>query len=168
MVAILQNIRSLFNVGSIFRTADAMGFEKIYLCGITPAPTDRFGNKRKEIAKVALGAQDYVPWEKIGYLPSASRTISLIKKLKKEGYQIIALEQSKKSIFLNQYKSPKNKKIALIVGNEVKGLANSILKHCDKILEIPMYGRKESLNVAVAFGIAAFFLKINSKTGQKD
>jgi|SRR3989344_814993 len=92
IVAILHNIRSLYNVGSIFRTADAAGVEKIYLCGITPAPADRFGKIRPQFAKVALGAERYVKWEKIG---SASK---LIDKLKKEGHKIFALEQSEKSI----------------------------------------------------------------------
>jgi len=160
MVAILQNIRSLHNVGSIFRTADAASFEKIYLCGITPTPLDRFGKKQKDLAKVALGAEDYVKWEKVGNSPKANKTILLIKKLKKEGYQIIALEQDKRSIPYFKFK-PKNKKIALILGDEVKGISKSILKYCDLIIEIPMYGKKESLNVSVAFGIAAYYIKTN-------
>jgi tRNA G18 (ribose-2'-O)-methylase SpoU len=174
MIALLYNIRSLYNVGSIFRTADAAGFKKIYLCGITPSPLDRFGSKRKELAKVALGAEDYLPWEKIGgsLLPQA--TISLIKKLKKEDFLVCAAEQDKKSVPLDKF-IKKNKKIALIVGDEVRGIPKSILKYCDYILEIPMHGAvirqshhprhtshgKESLNVSVAFGIVAF--KISGK-----
>lgn len=161
MVALLYNIRSLYNVGSIFRTADAAGFEKIYLCGITPTPLDRLGNKKKELVKVALGAEDYLPWEKIGGSPSPQAIISLIKKLKKESFLICAIEQDNKSIALNKSHN-KNKKIALIIGDEIRGVSKSILKYCDYILEIPMLGKKESLNVSVAFGIAAF--KISQKS----
>lgn len=154
MIAVLHNIRSLHNVGSIFRTADAAGIEKLYLCGITPEPMDRFGKIRQQLAKVSLGAEKTVPWERC---VSTSR---LIDKIKKDGYKILAIEQSKKSIpYYTQY--PKRytlPKIVLILGNEVKGLPPAILKKCDKILEIPMRGKKESLNVAVAFGIVVFRL----------
>lgn len=159
MIAILQNIRSLYNVGSIFRTADAVGIKKIYLCGITPTPLDRFGNKRKDLAKVALGAEDYIKWEKIGSSATPNAAISLIKKLKKDDYKIIAVEQDKRSIPYNQLRVKSLKsKAALIMGDEVRGISESILKHCDHILEIPMRGEKESLNVSVAFGIVAFSL----------
>ncbi len=154
MIAILYNIRSLHNVGSIFRTADAAGIEKLYLCGITPAPVDSFGKVHPQLAKVALGAERYVPWEKIG---SVSK---LIDKLKSDGCKIFAIEQSKKSI--PYYKLSRfyilDSRLCLIVGNEVRGLPKTILAKADKILEIPMRGRKESLNVAVAFGIAVFHL----------
>ena len=163
MVAILQNIRSLHNVGSIFRTADAAGLAKLYLCGITPAPIDRFGKVRPQLVKVALGAERYMPWEKV------SGAARLIDKLKNDGFKIFALEQSKKSIPYFKLKvSAKGGsalggkslklKVALIVGNEVRGLPRTILLKADKILEIPMRGRKESLNVAVAFGIVVFHL----------
>ncbi len=174
MVAILYNIRSAYNVGSIFRTADATGIEKIYLCGITPAPIDEFGRPRQQIIKVSLGAEKYVKWQRV------KMTGKLIDKLKKEGHQIFAIEQDEKSIPYNKvkgkWKTEKEKaKFALIVGNEIKGLPKSILKKADKILEIPMRGAmvrqvlhpryndcgKESLNVAVAFGIVAFHLVIN-------
>ena len=162
MIALLYNIRSLHNVGSIFRTADAVGIEKIYLCGITPAPTDVFGRPSQQLTKVSLGAEKYVAWEKIGSASSPQATVKLIDKLKKDGYKILAIEQNKNSIPYNKLKYSKTKKpenkIALIVGNEIKGLPKSILKKADKILEIPMHGRKESLNVAVAFGIVAFHL----------
>lgn len=158
MFVILHNIRSLHNVGSIFRTADAAGVEKIYLCGITPEPVDRFGKIRPRLAKVSLGAEKYVQWEK------CKATSKLIDKLKNPqvggGYKILAIEQLKKSI--PYYKLPKsyilNSKICLILGNEVRGLPATILKKADKILEIPMRGEKESLNVAVAFGIVAFHI----------
>lgn len=154
MITILHNIRSLYNVGSIFRTADAAGVEKIYLCGITPAPIDQFGKYRLPLTKVSLGAEKYVAWKKIG------STTKLIDTLKGEGYKIFSIEQSKKSI--PYFKLSKsyilNSKFCLILGNEIKGLPLAILKRSDKILEIPMKGRKESLNVAVAFGIIAFQL----------
>lgn len=151
MVIVLYNIRSLHNVGSIFRTADAAGISKIYLCGITPAPLDRFGKPRSQLAKVSLGAEKYVPWEK------RKSTVGVVRDLKKHGLKILALEQSKHSI--PYFKMSSDKNIALILGNEIKGLPFSILRLADKILEIPMHGRKESLNVAVAFGIAVFHLR---------
>ncbi|TSC82906.1 MAG: tRNA/rRNA methyltransferase SpoU [Parcubacteria group bacterium Gr01-1014_19] len=153
MVAILHSVRSLHNVGSIFRTADAAGIEKLYLCGITPTPFDRFGAVRQQVGKVSLGAEKTVPWEKI------ASTTRLIDKLKKEGYKIFALEQSTKSIPYNKVGAlTRQSRVALVVGHEVKGLPAAILKKADRILEIPMVGEKESLNVAVAFGIMAFRL----------
>ncbi len=152
MVAILHNIRSLHNVGSIFRTADAAGVEKIYLCGITPTPLDKFGTVRQQVAKVSLGAEKSVPWER------AASTSRVIDRLKKEGYKIFAVEQSKKSIPYHKATIPGNSRVALVVGHEVRGLSPAILKKADKILEIPMAGKKESLNVAVAFGIVVFHL----------
>lgn len=153
VVVILHNIRSLYNVGSIFRTADAAGVEKIYLCGITSEPVDRFGKIRPQLAKVALGAEKTVPWEKCG---SAAR---LIDKLKSHGCKIFAIEQAKNSVLYYRITSRQAQgKIALVLGNEIKGLSRAILRKADKILEIPMRGRKESLNVAVAFGIVVFGL----------
>ena len=154
MIAILHNIRSLHNVGSIFRTADAVGVEKIYLCGITPGPVDRFGKVRPQIAKVSLGAERTVPYEKV------SSVVDMIKRLKKEKYKILALEQSPRAISYQKFKTQKGKRYALIVGNEVKGLPKIILKKADTVLKIQMFGKKESLNVAVAFGIAAFRLRL--------
>lgn len=144
-------------MGSIFRTADAAGVEKLYLCGITPTPLDRFGVVRQQVGKVSLGAEKSVPWEKVA---STSR---LINKLKNPpaggGYKIFALEQSKKSIPYNKIGViPRDNRVALLVGHEVKGVPAAILKKADKILEIPMRGKKESLNVSVAFGIAVFKL----------
>jgi 23S rRNA (guanosine2251-2'-O)-methyltransferase len=139
---ICQNIRSLFNVGAIFRTGDAFGVDKIYLTGITGRPP------RKEISKVALGAENYLPWE------YHKQPVRLIKKLKEDGVKIVALEQVKgKSIDLNTWK-PKFP-IALVLGYEPVGLPKNIIALADEIIEIPMYGQKESLNVGVAFGIAA-------------
>ncbi len=155
-VAVLHNIRSLHNVGSIFRTADGAGMRKIYLCGITSAPVDSFDKPVPQLVKTSLGAEKYVEWEKF------SSAAKLIGKLKKEGYEIIAVEQDKKSVPLDKFKARK-KKICLIVGNEVSGLPKPILKLADRILEIPMFGKKESLNVSVAFGIAAYHLAAGSR-----
>lgn len=151
-VVLLENIRSLHNVGSIFRTADAAGASKIYLSGITPSPLDRFGRPDPRLAKVALGAEKTVAWEKTS---SAARTISA---LKKDNFMIVALEQDERSISYKRLKPRKNAKIALILGEEVKGIRRTLLTKCDRIIEIPMRGKKESLNVSVAFGIAAFEL----------
>ena len=145
----LHNIRSRYNVGSIFRTADAAGVDKIYLCGITPTPP------HSRISKVALGAEDYISWEKYW------QTGRLLNKLKKEKVQITALEQSKKSISYNKFK-PKFPQ-ALVLGAEVDGLPKSLIKKCDKIIEIPMHGKKESLNVSVACGVALFEIINNNR-----
>ena len=147
-ILILHNIRSAQNVGAIFRTADAVGIAKIYLFGWTPAPLDRFGRKRQDIAKSALGAEDLIPWEQKKSLPV------LMSKLKREKYSIIAIEQDKNSV---EYKKVKlRRKNAFIVGTEVSGVPKNILKKCDIIAEIPMRGKKESLNVSVATGVALF------------
>ena len=147
-ILILHDIRSAENVGAIFRTADAVGIDKIYLTGYTPAPVDRFGRKRKDIAKSALGAEEFVKWE------SKKNLSVLINKLKKDGFYIIAIEQDKKSIDYKKVKL-KNKNV-FIVGNEVNGVPKNILKNCNVIAEIPMKGKKESLNVSVATGVALF------------
>jgi tRNA G18 (ribose-2'-O)-methylase SpoU len=149
---ICHDIRSVHNVGSIFRTADAAGAEKIYLCGITPSPRDRFGKIRPDFAKVALGAEKSVACESI------KSTEEAIEKLKADGWTILALEQSKKSIPYDQVPIPHtlNPKTCLVLGAEVEGLPPSILALADHIIEIPMRGEKESLNVSVAFGIAIF------------
>ena len=148
MVVILDSIRSTYNVGSIFRTADAAGVEKIYLCGITPQPIDRFGRLRPQFTKVSLGAEKTVLWERV---KSAS---ALIDRLKKEKYHIIAVEQDRRAVAYTKFRAPK--KTAVIFGNEVSGISNPILKKADKIIEIPMRGKKESLNVSVAAGIIMF------------
>lgn len=147
-ILILDNIRSTNNVGAIFRTADAAGIAKIYLVGYTPSPTDRFGRKRKDISKSALGAEDSIEWE------SKKNLSVLMAKLKKDKFKIIAIEQSPQSV---DYKKVKiNSKTAFIVGNEVDGISEKILKQCDVVAEIPMKGKKESLNVSVSVGVALF------------
>ena len=151
MVAILYNIRSVHNVGSIFRTADAAGVEKLSLCGVTPTPLDRFGKKRQDFTKVSLGSENSVPWEQ-------ANAISLIHDLRKKGYTIISLEQHETSVpYSSKIKFKQN--IALVVGNELQGLPKEILHASDHIIEIPMRGNKESLNVSVSFGIAAYELQ---------
>ena len=147
-VLVLHNIRSAENVGAIFRTADAAGIGEIYLVGITPAPLDRFLRPRKDIAKSALGAELSVPWQSV-------KTIApLIAKLKKEGYVIVAVEQSPRSV---DYKTVKaGERTAFILGSEVNGIPQSVLVKCDIVAEIPMRGIKESLNVSVAAGIALY------------
>jgi len=145
---ILYNIRSTYNVGAIFRTADACGVEKVYLVGYTPAPVDEFGRADSGIAKTAIGAEKNILWERVMNL---SRLIS---KLKKEGIQIIALEQSPRAI---DYKKIKPQyPCTLILGEEVEGIPAKLLAKCDIIAEIPMKGKKESLNVSVATGVALY------------
>jgi len=144
-ILILDNIRSVLNVGAIFRTADAFGISKIYLCGITPTPTDRFGRKRADLHKTALGAEDSVFWEQV------KNITDLVHNLKKEKYKIISLEQS---IDSKDYKDIKIKeKTAFVLGSETDGVNNEVLKLSDEIAEIKMLGKKESLNVSVSIGI---------------
>jgi tRNA G18 (ribose-2'-O)-methylase SpoU len=155
---LLHDIRSVHNVGSIFRTADAFGVSKIYLSGYTPAPLDRFGRMRSDLAKVALGAEKNVPWEALGN--ELKTVVNFVKKIKKDGVQIVALEQDPRAI------SPKDamsiiseSSFLLILGREVEGIDSIFLDLADSIVEIPMSGKKESLNVSVAAGIALFALK---------
>jgi len=146
LVVIAHNIRSLHNVGSIFRTAEGAGVNKLYLTGYTGHPP------RKEISKVALGSENRLPWE------FNKSVTSVINQLKKDGFLIVALEQNPKAINYNKFSAPRSK-VALIVGNEVRGVSPQLLNKTDKIIEIPMLGARKSLNVAVAFGIATFELK---------
>ena len=147
-VVICDDLRSLHNVGSVFRTADGAGIDKVYLCGITGIPDTQ--KHERQISKVALGAQNYVKWE---YIKQSWR---LVEKLKKEGYQIISLEQTSESISYTKFK-PKFP-LALIIGNEGKGVKKSLLDRSDKIIDIPMRGQKESLNVSVALGVVAYWI----------
>jgi len=145
---ILDNIRSVYNVGSVFRTADGAGVSKIYLCGVTPLPTDRFERARKDLAKVALGAEKSVPWEHV------ATTAEAITTLKQKGTQIVAVEQDARAEDFKSF-APKGD-TAFVFGEETKGLSKEILDACDDIIEIPMHGQKESLNVATAVGIILF------------
>lgn len=148
---ILNNIRSLHNVGSIFRTADGAGVEKIWLCGITGTPPNA------QLAKTALGAEDSVPWE------YSDNILSIVQKLKKENYKIVLLEQAEGSVEYSEYvpESP----VCLIVGNEIKGISEELISSSDVCLEIEMMGIKNSLNVSVAFGIIVYHLRQFLKDG---
>jgi len=147
VIIILDNIRSAHNVGSIFRTADAFGITEIYLCGTSPTPIDKFNRPRKDIAKVSLGAEKTVTWR---YFVSSLRAVNV---LRKKGVKILSIEQSEGSADISDIKMYQNADIALVFGNEVEGVSSKILRVSDKIFEIPMRGKKESLNVSVAFGI---------------
>ena len=147
---ILDNIRSAHNVGAIFRTADGAGIAKIFLVGTTPCPIDRFGRVRKEIAKTALGAEKSVAWE------HRTNFSVLVRELKKSGFKIIAVEQDKKAIDYKKIVLPPKTKVAFVFGGEVSGISSAHLKLCDVVAEIPMRGKKESLNVSVAVGVALF------------
>ena len=147
-ILILPDIRSAINIGAMFRTADAVGISKIYLTGFTPRPTDKFGRIQKDIAKSALGAETWIPWE------YKEKIIPLLSSLKKDGYVIVAIEQDKRAIDYRRIRIHDN--IAIIMGPEVTGLNKNILDKCDFIAQIPMYGKKESLNVSVAAGVALF------------
>lgn len=154
MVVVLYNIRSGHNVGSIFRTADALGVEKMYLAGYTPAPVDEFLQPHPPVAKVSLGAEKSVAWEK------AEDILVLLRDLKKRGFYIYALEQDLCSVpyYTVKPNAVKLKSLAVILGEELHGIPKEVLKQVDAVLEIPMRGKKESLNVSVAFGIVAFSL----------
>ncbi|APD06230.1 putative tRNA/rRNA methyltransferase [Flavobacteriaceae bacterium UJ101] len=138
---ILDNVRSLNNVGSVFRTSDAFLIEKIYLCGITATPP------HKEIQKTALGATESVEWEYI------EDTLDIIQQLKEKKYQIISIEQAEKSIMLHDFIVDKNTSYALIFGNEVKGVQQQVVSNSDTVIEIPQFGTKHSLNIAVSTGV---------------
>jgi 23S rRNA (guanosine2251-2'-O)-methyltransferase len=143
---LLNSIRSNYNVGAIFRTSDGAMIEKLFLCGYTPCPP------KKEVLKTALGSTDSVKWE---YAKDAKTVIS---QLKNNGIQICALELTDKSIPYHQIKSD-DFPICLVVGNEITGVSQELLDLCDKSIEIPQYGIKQSLNVAVAYGVAIFELR---------
>ena len=147
---LLDNIRSVHNAGSIFRTAETLGISRIYCGETTPGPTDRFKRPRKDFAKVALGAEEIVPWEHV------ADPVALIKGLRKDGFQIIALEQSDASV--DYKKAVAGNKALIILGNEVDGVSKLILEMSDVVAEIPMKGEKESLNVSVAAGIFLYRL----------
>ena len=136
---VLDNVRSALNVGSVFRTSDAFLIEKVVLCGITATPPN------KEIRKAALGASDSVNWE------SETNTLNAVLKLKEKGYHIMGIEQADKSSKLNNFEMP-NKPIAIIMGNEVKGVSQEVIDVCDEVIEIPQFGTKHSLNISVTTG----------------
>ena len=145
---ILEDIRSAYNVGAIFRTADASGVSKVFLTGYTPAPIDRFGRPQPEIQKTSLGASETMLWEKVESMSE------LITRLQKEGVTVAAVELSPTSVPLKEFIEPE--KVAYIVGNEVDGVAKETLELADVVVELPMLGKKESLNVSVTAGIILY------------
>lgn len=149
-VLILDNIRSVENTASIFRTAECLGVAKIYLVGTTPTPVDRFGRPRSDFIKVALGSEALVEWE------YAKDMEGVLAELKDQQFAIISLEQSDKSVDIKSFKAPQS--FALVVGNEVDGVSQSTLDVSGAVVEINMQGKKESLNVSVATGIALYAL----------
>lgn len=148
IVLVLHDVRSAYNVGAIFRTADAAGVSHVYLAGLTPAPVDRFGRANGGIAKTALDAERFVPWS------AARSTARLVGRLKKEGWTVVGVEQDARACDYRTFR-PRGK-TAFVFGSEVRGLPAPLLKRCDALVEIPMRGRKESLNVAVAAGVVLF------------
>lgn len=153
IVVVLDNIRSLNNIGSVFRTADAFRIEKIYLCGITAKPP------HKDIQKTALGATESVSWEYV------EDTAALIGKLNAEGLQTFAIEQTENATLLNEF-TPYAKPIAVIFGNEVKGVQQTVIDQCTGVIEIPQIGTKHSLNIAVSAGVVLWDLFQKLKTNQ--
>lgn len=143
IIIVLDNVRSMNNVGSVFRTADAFLVEAIYLCGVTATPPHR------EIQKTALGATETVNWKHF------ETTIEAVQSLKNEGYKIYAVEQADQSIMLDKF-TPDSNKIALVFGNEITGVEQSVIDVCDACIEIPQYGTKHSLNISVSAGIVVW------------
>ena len=141
LIVILDNIRSLNNIGSVFRTSDAFVVEKIYLCGITATPPN------KDIHKTALGATDTVAWE------YAEDTLALIKNLQKEGVIVASIEQADNATLLQYFEILKDKRYAIVMGNEVKGVQQEVVSASDACIEIPQFGTKHSLNISVTTGI---------------
>ncbi len=144
IVLVLDNIRSLHNVGSMFRTSDGLGVARMYLCGYTGTP------EQKGLQKVALGAENSVPWEKCG------PTWRTVERLRREGFSIVGLEKCKGSTPIREYLAPE--KIALVIGNEVNGISPALQKRLDAVIELPMFGIKESYNVSVACAMALYAL----------
>lgn len=147
LVVVLDNIRSAHNVGSAFRTSDSFKIDRIYLCGICAVPPSA------EIHKSALGAEDSVEWEHY------DRTMDAVERLRREGYTIVSVEQTEKSIMLDGFKPEKGRKYALIFGNEVSGVDQTVVDASDFALEIPQYGTKHSLNVSVSVGVILWHLR---------
>ena len=146
LIVVLDNIRSLNNIGSVFRTSDAFLIEKIYLCGITAKPP------HKDIHKTALGATESVEWE------YADDTLQLVEKLKDSNIKIVSIEQADNSILLQDFTLEKNQKYAVIMGNEVKGVQQNVVSASDYYVEIPQFGTKHSLNISVSCGIVLWDL----------
>ena len=154
IIIVLDNIRSLNNIGSVFRTSDAFLIEKIYLCGITAKPP------HKDIHKTALGSTDTVDWEYV------ENTMDLIERLKAKNIKICAVEQAENATMLNDFKVETNTKYALVFGNEVKGVSQNVVTASDVIIEIPQFGTKHSLNISVSAGVVIWdvFNKLKLKS----
>ena len=152
LIVVLDNVRSLNNIGSVFRTSDAFLIEKIYLCGISATPPN------KEIHKTALGATASVDWE---YM---EETIDVVQKLQQEGVKVLAIEQAENSTKLDDFLPQKNQKYAVVMGNEVKGVQQEVVNASDVCIEIPQFGTKHSLNISVTTGVVLWdlFCKIKS------
>jgi tRNA G18 (ribose-2'-O)-methylase SpoU len=146
LIIVLDNIRSLNNIGSVFRTADAFLVEKIYLCGITATPP------HKDIHKTALGATDTVTWEYV------EDTFNLIEKLQQEKVEVLAIEQAENATMLNDFHPKDDKKYAIVFGNEVKGVQQKVVSASNQVIEIPQYGSKHSLNISVSAGVVVWDL----------
>lgn len=146
LIVVLDNIRSLNNIGSVFRTSDSFLIEKIFLCGITATPP------HKDIHKTALGATDSVIWEHV------EETIDVVRNLQQDGVEVLAIEQADKSIKLQNFNPKKNQKYAIVMGNEVYGVQQEVVDICDNTIEIPQYGTKHSLNISVTTGIVLWDL----------
>ena len=153
IIIVLDNIRSLNNIGSVFRTSDAFLIAKIYLCGITAQPP------HNDIRKTALGSTETVDWE------YAEHTLDIVKKLKDEGVKIVSIEQAENATMLNDFKPQTNTKYAFVFGNEVKGVTQNVVDASDVVIEIPQYGTKHSLNISVSCGVVVWdvYSKLNSK-----
>jgi len=147
-VVILHDIRSAHNVGSIFRSADAAGVQEIVLTGYTPTPIDRFGRKRGDIAKASLGAEESVSWR------HGEGPLTILGEYKNQGFETIAVEQHKRSVPYTAFEFPQKR--VFVFGNEVDGLPGEVIEVCTSVIEIPMHGMKESLNVSVCAGIIFF------------
>lgn len=146
LIIVLDNIRSLNNIGSVFRTSDAFLIEKVYLCGITAKPP------HKDIHKTALGSTDTVDWEYV------EDTLSLVEKLKNEGSKVLSIEQAENAIMLNSFIPETNSKYAIVLGNEVKGVSQEVVNASDTVIEIPQFGTKHSLNISVSTGVVIWDL----------
>jgi 23S rRNA (guanosine2251-2'-O)-methyltransferase len=151
LMVVLDNIRSLNNIGSVFRTSDAFRIEKIYLCGITATPP------HKDIQKTALGSTESVDWD------YAANTLELVQKLQADGVQVLSIEQAENATMLNEFAPKTNQTYALVFGNEVKGVSQDVVNLSDAVIEIPQYGTKHSLNISVSCGVVLWdlFSKLN-------
>lgn len=147
IVVVLDNVRSAHNVGSAFRTADSFKADKVWLCGICAVPPSA------EIHKSALGAEDSVAWEHVG------DTMEAVRRLKEDGYVIVSIEQTVKSVMLDTFRPEKGRKYALVFGNEVSGVAQEVVDSSDFSLEVPQYGTKHSLNVSVTVGVILWHMR---------